>query len=263
MAELAAYFGIGLVVGFLSGLLGIGGGIVIVSSLAIMFAGHAFPPAYVMHLALGSSMACIVLSSVSSFRTHDKHGAVDWHVVRSVTPGLVAGVMLGVLVARVATTAVLKYMYLVFTVCVTIQWLLNLKPRPSRELPDRGALAGFGIFMGAVAGLFGGGGAVVGVPFLTWCNQSIHRAIGTVAALGFPISIIGTVSYIAAGWSVPGMPPWSLGFVYLPAVLGISSMSMLSARWGARTAHRLKGDTLRRIFAVVLVALAAKVALSV
>jgi len=263
MAELAAYFGIGLVVGFLSGLLGIGGGIVIVSSLAIMFAAHDFPAPYVMHLALGSSMACIVLSSVSSFRTHDKHGAVDWHVVRSVTPGLVIGVMLGVLVARVATTSVLKYMYLVFTVGVTIQWLANLKPKPSRELPGRGPLAAFGIFMGTIAGLFGGGGAVVGVPFLTWCNQSIHRAIGTVAALGFPISIIGTLGYIAAGWHVPDMPPWSVGFVYLPAVVGISSMSMLSARWGARTAHRLKGDTLRRIFAVVLVALATKMALSV
>jgi uncharacterized membrane protein YfcA len=263
MAELAAYFGIGIVVGFLSGLLGIGGGIVIVSSLAIMFAAHDFPPAYVMHLALGSSMACIVLSSIASFRTHDKHGAVDWHVVRSVTPGLVAGVMLGVLVARAATTGVLKYMYLAFTVFVTVQWLLNIRPKPSRELPERGWLASFGILMGVVAGLFGGGGAVLGVPFLTWCNQSMHRAIGTVAALGFPISIIGTLSYIAAGWSVPGMPPWSVGFVYLPAVLGISTMSMLSARWGARTAHKLKGDTLRRIFAVVLVALAVKVALSV
>lgn len=263
MAELAAYFGIGLVVGFLSGLLGIGGGIVIVSSLAIMFASHGFPAEHVMHLALGSSMACIVLSSIASFRTHDKHGAVDWHVVRNVTPGLIVGVMLGVLVARLATTAVLKYMYLVFTVSVTLQWLLNIKPKPSRELPARGWLSAFGIFMGVIAGLFGGGGAVVGVPFLTWCNQSIHRAIGTVAALGFPISIIGTISYIAAGWHMPDMPPWSLGFVYLPAVVGISSMSMLSARWGARTAHRLKGDTLRRIFAVVLVALAAKVAMSV
>ena len=263
MLELAAYFGIGLVVGFLSGLLGIGGGIVIVSSLAILYAAHDFPSAYVMHLALGSSMACIVLSSIASFRTHDKHGAVDWHVVRSVTPGLLLGVMGGVLIARLSTTAVLKYLYLVFTLFVTVQWLLNLKPKPSRQLPGKGPLAAFGVFMGVIAGLFGGGGAVAGVPFLTWCNQSIHRAIGTVAALGFPIAIIGTLSYIAAGWNIPDMPRWSYGFVYLPAVIGISSMSMLSARWGARTAHRLKGDTLRRIFALVLVALAVKVALSV
>ena len=263
MLELAAYFGIGLVVGFLSGLLGIGGGIVIVSSLAILYAAHDFPPAYVMHLALGSSMACIVLSSISSFRTHDKHGAVDWHVVRSVTPGLILGVMGGVLIARLSTTAVLKYLYLGFTLFVTAQWLLNLKPKPSRQLPGPRPLAAFGVFMGVIAGLFGGGGAVAGVPFLTWCNQSIHRAIGTVAALGFPIAIIGTLGYIAAGWTVPDMPRWSLGFVYLPAVVGISSMSMISARWGARTAHRLKGDTLRRVFALVLVALAVKVAFSV
>ena len=263
MAELATYFAIGLVVGFLSGLLGIGGGIIIVSSLAILYSAHGFSPAHVMHLALGSSMACIVLSSIVSFRTHDKHGAVDWHVVRSVTPGLIAGVMGGVLIARASSTALLKYVYLAFTIMVTLQWVLDVKPKASRELPGRSALAGFGVFMGVIAGLFGGGGAVVGVPFLTWCNQSIHRAIGTVAALGFPIAIIGTLSYIAAGWNMPDMPPWSLGFVYLPAVVGISSMSMITARWGARTAHRLKGNTLRRIFAVVLVALAAKVALSV
>jgi uncharacterized membrane protein YfcA len=263
MAELAAYLAIGLVVGYLSGLLGIGGGIIIVSSLAIMFAAHGFPPAYVMHLALGSSMACIVFGSFSSFRTHDKHGAVDWHVVRSVTPGLVAGVVGGVLVARASSTALLKYFYLAFTLFVTLQWVLNLKPKPSRELPGRGGLAAFGVFMGVIAGLFGGGGAVAGVPFLTWCNQSIHRAIGTVAALGFPISIIGTLGYVAAGWNAPDMPPWSIGFVYVPASIGIAVTSMITARWGARMAHRLKGNTLRRIFALVLVALAAKVAFSV
>ena len=113
--------------------------------------------------------------------------------------------MVGVLVARLASTALLKYFYLAFTLFVTVQWVLNLKPKPSRQLPGAAGLAGFGAFMGVIAGLFGGGGAVVGVPFLTWCNQSIHRAIGTVAALGFPISIIGTLSYVAAGWGVDGM----------------------------------------------------------
>jgi uncharacterized protein len=263
MAEVAAYFGIGLLVGFLSGLLGIGGGIIIVSSLAIMFAAQGFPPDYVMHLALGSSMASIVFSSFSSFRTHDKHGAVDWAFVRGVTPGLLAGVMVGVLVARLASTALLKYFYLAFTLFVTVQWVLNLKPKPSRQLPGAAGLAGFGAFMGVVAGLFGGGGAVVGVPFLTWCNQSIHRAIGTVAALGFPISIIGTLSYVAAGWGVDGMPPWSIGFVYVPAAIGIATMSVITARYGARLAHRLTGNTLRRVFALVLVALATKMVLSV
>src|SRR5207302_1690321 len=133
---------------------------------------------------------------VASFRTHDKHGAVDWDVVKSVTPGLLAGVVGGVLIARASSTALLKYFYLAFTVFVTLQWVLNLKPKPSRELPWRRGLAAFGV-------------------------------------------------------------------VYLPAVVGISLMSMITARWGARTAHRLKGNTLRRIFALVLVALAVKVAFSV
>src|SRR5512141_1715701 len=121
MAELAAYLGIGAVVGFLSGLLGIGGGIIIVSSLALMFTARAFPPEYVMHIAIGTSMACIVFGSWSSFRTHDKHDAVDWSVVKAVTPGLVAGVAGGVLIARAANTAFLKYFFLGFTLFVTAQ----------------------------------------------------------------------------------------------------------------------------------------------
>lgn len=262
MAELLAYLGIGLVVGFLSGLLGIGGGIIIVSSLALMFASHGFAPQYVMHLAIGTSMACMMFGSFSSFRTHHQHNAVDWGVVKRTTPGVIAGVAAGVMVARMASTAFLKFFVLGFALFVTAQMLFNLRPKPSRELPGPKALAAFGVFIGLVASLFGGGGAAIGVPFLTWCNVSIHRAIGTVAALAFPIAIAGTLGYIVAGLHAP-MPPWSLGFVYLPAFVGISAMSIVTARWGARLAHRLQGSTLRRIFAAILVGMATKMALSV
>ncbi|HET9577284.1 MAG TPA: sulfite exporter TauE/SafE family protein [Usitatibacter sp.] len=262
MPELAAYLGIGLVVGFLSGLLGIGGGIIIVSSLALMFASFGFPAQYVMHLAIGTSMACMMFGSFSSLRTHHQHEAVDWHVVKSMTPGVIAGVAGGVLVARAASTSFLKFFVLGFTLFVTAQMLFNLRPRPSRGLPGTKALAGFGVFVGLLASLFGGGGAAVGVPFLTWCNVSIHRAIGTVAALAFPIAIAGTLGYVAAGREA-ALPSWSLGFVYLPAAAAISAMSVITARWGARLAHRLHGSTLRRIFAVLLVGMATKMALSV
>lgn len=263
LGELAAYLGIGAIVGFFAGLLGIGGGIIIVSSLALMFAAHGFAPQFIMHLAIGTSLAAIVFGSWSSFRTHHRHHAVDWAIVKTMTPGLLAGVLVGAILARVVSTAFLKYFFLGFTLFVTAQMVFNLRPKPSRQLPGAPALSALAVFIGVCSSLFGGGAAAIGVPFLTWCNVSAHRAIGTVAAMGFPVAIAGGIGYVIAGWSAQGLPPWSVGFVYLPAFVGISITSMLVAPWGARLAHRLKGATLRRIFALLLVAMGVKVAISV
>jgi uncharacterized membrane protein YfcA len=263
LAELGIYLAIGVVVGFFSGLLGIGGGIIIVSSLALIFSAHGFPAPYVMHLAIGTSMAAMMVGTFASFRAHDRHEAVDWTVVRAMTPGLLAGSLAGAIIARYASTAFLKVFFLAFAAFVTSQMVFNLKPRPSRSLPSAKALGAIGAVIGAVASLFGGGAAAIGVPFLTWCNLTTHRAIGTVAAMGFPLAIAGTLGYAAAGWSVASLPRYSMGFVYLPAFVGISATSMLAAPLGARLAHRLKGATLRRIFALFLVAMGIKVAVSV
>ena len=263
LGELAAYLGIGAVVGFFAGLLGIGGGIIIVSSLALMFAAHGFAPAHVMHLAIGTSLAAIVFGSWSSFRAHHRHGAVDWGIVKRMTPGLLAGVLLGAIAARFVTSAFLKYFFLGFTLFVTAQMVFNLRPKPSRQLPGNAALTFLALVIGVCSSLFGGGAAAIGVPFLTWCNVSVHRAIGTVAAMGFPVAIAGAVGYAVAGWNAPDVPPWSLGFIYLPAFVGISATSMLTAPLGARLAHRLKGAQLRRIFAVFLILMGVKVAVSV
>ena len=263
LGELASYLGIGAIVGFFAGLLGIGGGIIIVSSLALMLAAHGFAPQYVMHMAIGTSLAAIVFGSWSSFRAHNRHKAVDWAIVRTMTPGLLAGVLLGAVLARFVTTAFLKYFFLGFTIFVTAQMVFNLRPKPSRQLPGRAALTAVAVVIGICSSLFGGGAAAVGVPFLTWCNVTLHRAIGTVAAMGFPLAIAGTVGYVIAGWNIPDLPQWSAGFVYLPAFIGISATSMMTAPWGARLAHKLKGATLRRIFAVFLVVMGLKVAVSV
>ena len=250
LAELAAY-------------LGIGGGLITVSSLALMFAAQGFSPDHVMHLAVGTSLAAIIAGSWSSLRAHHRHHAVDWPIVRSMTPGILAGVVLGAAIARVASTAVVKYLFLAFMVFMTTQMVFNLRPTPSRELPGRTGLAAVAAVIGVCSSLVGGGAAAIGVPFLTWCNVTTHRAIGTCAALGFPLALAGTAAYVAAGWSVPGLPERSLGFVYLPAFLAISITSMMVAPWGARLAHRLKGATLRRIFAAFLVVMGAKIAVSV
>ena len=263
MAELATYLGVGAVVGFFAGLLGIGGGIIIVSTLALMFTARGFPPAFVMHAAIGTSLAAIVAGSFASFRTHHRHGAVDWSLVRTMTPGLLAGVLVGSLASRFLPGAFLKFFFLSFMAVLTLQMAANLRPRPSRQLPARGPLVAFATLIGVVSSMFGGGAAAFGVPFFTWCNVDTHRAIGTCAAMGFPLALAGTLGYVISGWGIPGMPPWSVGFVYVPAFVGISITSMLVAPWGAKLAHRLKGATLRRIFALFLMAMGVKVALTV
>jgi len=263
VAELGAYLAIGAAVGFFAGLLGIGGGIIIVSSLALMFAHHGFPQPYVMHMAIGTSLGAIVAGSYASLRAHDRHGAVDWPVVKRLTPGLLIGVLAGSLTARALPATFLKYFFLGFSLLVTAQMAFNLKPHASRELPRGGALAAAGGIIGIFSGLVGGGAAAIGVPFLTWCNMTTHRAIGTCAALGFPVAIAGSIGYVIAGLGIEGLPDWSVGFVYLPAVVGICATSVFFAPLGARLAHRLPGPTLRRIFAGFLLAMGAKVAISV
>ena len=263
MAELAAYLAAGALTGFFAGLLGIGGGTIIVSTLALMFSAQEFPAAYVMHMAIGTSLAAIIAGSFASFRAHHRHGAVDWDIVRRMTPGLLAGVFAGALASRVLGNAFLKYFFLGFMLLVTVQVAFNVRPKARRTLPGAGALAAVAAAIGVCSSFFGGGAAAVGVPFLTWCNVGMHRAIGTVAAMGFPVAIAGALGYMAAGWNVRGLPEWSVGFVYLPAFAGIAVTSILVAPWGARLAHRLRGVTLRRIFAVFLLAMGAKIAVSV
>lgn len=262
MAELAAYLALGAVVGFFAGLLGIGGGIIIVSTLAMMFAHRGVAPSYAMHLAIGTSLAAIVVGSWSSFRAHDRHDAVDWPVVRSMVPGLLAGVLGGAIAARFLPSGFLKGFFIAFTLFVIVQMAFGFRPDASRKLPGRGALAAVAAVIGVCSSLFGGGAAAIGVPFFAWCGMTAHRAIGTVAAMAFPIAIAGTLGYVVSGWNAEELPRGSLGFVYLPAFAGISATSVLLAPVGARLAHRLRGPTLRRIFAVFLLAMVAKLAVT-
>jgi len=172
-------------------------------------------------------------------------------------------VLAGAIVARFLPTAFLKYFFLAVMAAITAQMAFSLRPKPSRALPGRVALAAVAAGIGLISSLMGGGAAAVGVPFLTWCNMSTHRAIGTVAAMGFPLALAGTAGYIVSGWSAERLPPGSVGFVYLPAFIAIAIPSMLLAPVGAKLAHRLKGATLRRIFAAFLVVTGVKLAVSV
>lgn len=246
------YILVGAVAGVLAGLLGIGGGLVIVPMLVFCFVKQKIPDAMLMHMALGTSLASIMFTAVSSFRAHHKRGAVHWDVVRKILIGIFTGTFIGSCIAAQLSTRFLKGFFVIFLYYVAVQLLTNKKPKPSRQIPGRLAMFGVGNGIGAVSSLVGIGGGTLSVPFMIWCNMTVHHAIGTSAAIGFPIAIAGTVGYVFNGLSVDGLPPFSLGYVYLPALLGIVVASVLTAPIGVRLAHSLPLDRLKRVFAVLL-----------
>ena len=254
-----AYIGLGLFAGFFAGMLGLGGGLVMVPLLTMMYAAQVgFPPGEVLHLALGTSIATILFTSLSSLRAHHQHDAVLWKVVIQITPGIFFGTLLGTLFASNVPAKPLALFFTCFVCFVALQMILDLKPKASRELPGIGGVFTVGTGIGAVSALVAIGGGSLTVPFLTWCNVRVQKAIGTSAAIGFPIAVGGSLGYIYNGWGRTDLPPWSLGFVYLPALVWLVPSSMLIAPLGAMLAHRLPVATLKRIFACVLITLAVK-----
>lgn len=257
------YLAMGAVAGVLAGLLGIGGGLVVVPMLVFVFPGQGVDPLIQMQLALGTSMATIMFTAASSLRAHHSRGAVRWDVVRSIAPGIVLGTFAGAqLVARMPTVW-LKGIFVVFLYYVSLQMLLNKKPKPSRTLPGKAGMFGVGCGIGGMSSLVGIGGGTLSVPFMTWCNLPFHTVIGTSAAIGLPIAIAGTAGYVTAGWGNVLLPSHSLGFVHLPAFLGIVAASVLTAPQGARLAHSLPVAKLKRIFAFILMAVATRMLMGI
>lgn len=249
---------LGLCTGFLAGLLGIGGGMLMVPFITLIMSARGVPPDLAVKMAIATSMATIVFTSVSSVRAHHKRGAVRWDIVKLLAPGIVLGAAL----ASLGVFSLLKgsWLALFFAAFVTFsatQMLLDKKPAASRTLPgSAGQLAAGGV-IGFLSGLVGAGGGFISVPFMTWCNVAVHSAVATSAALGFPIALANALGYIVAGQSVEGMPPGSLGYIYLPALGVIACASVLMAPLGVRAAHALPVNQLKRVFAFVLYALAA------
>lgn len=256
-----AYLGLGAFTGFFAGLLGVGGGAVMVPVLAVMFAAQNFPEAHTMHLALGTSMATIIFTSLSSLRAHHQHGAVLWPVVRAFAPGIVVGTLLMAQVAAWLPTRALAIFFTAFMSYVALQLILNVKPKPSRQLPGKVGLACAGLAIGSISALAAIGGGTMTVPFLTWCNVKVQHAIGTSAAVGLPIAFAGSLGYMTSGLAAAhagGLPAGSFGFIYLPALAGTVVASMLVAPYGARLSHRLPVATVKKIFALLILALLAR-----
>jgi uncharacterized membrane protein YfcA len=259
----AIYLAAGVFVGFFAGLLGIGGGSVMVPILSLTFVSLGFSTDHVIHMALATSMATILPGAIASARTHHAHGAVNWRVVKQMTPGILCGTLTGTVFAHFASTAFLKYFFVGFICFLAGQLLLNIKPQAHRNLPGMAGMLAFGFLMGFVSSLAGIGGAVLTITFLTWCNLDLRESIGTSAAVGFPIALAGTVGYVITGLLDHNLPPWSLGYVYVPAFIGIAMTSFLIAPVGAKLAHRMPVETLKKVFMVFLVSLAIKMAISV
>jgi uncharacterized membrane protein YfcA len=250
--EFFIYLFAGMFAGLLSGLFGVGGGLIIVPILSVVFTGLAFPGQHIMHLALGTSLATIIFTSIASTRAHHKRANVDWHVVRRITPGIVLGTLLGSVVASGLQTAWLEVIFAAFVFFAATQILFNFSPDPGREMPGALGTGMAGMGIGAVSSLVGIGGGTLSVPFLVYCNTAIKKAIGTSAAIGLPIALSGTIGFMANGLRVETLPELSLGYVYLPALFGIVLASSLAAPYGARLAHWLPAMVLKRAFAILL-----------
>lgn len=252
IAELLA---LGSVTGFLAGLLGIGGSMLMVPVMTWVMAHQGVPQQFVVHAAIGTSMATICVSSLSSVYAHHKRGAVRWPIVGSLTPGILIGAYIGSWIATALNSKALGLLFGFFLFFSAFQMLVNVKPKAARGLPATPGMLTAGGAIGTLAGLLGAGGGFVSVPFMTWCSVSIHNAVATSAALGFPIALAGTLGYVVNGWNSPGMPEWTFGFVYLPAFLVIVVASVSTAPLGARAAHKLDTAALKKAFAGLLLLL--------
>ena len=241
--------------GFIAGLLGVGGGMLLVPFMTLLLSIKGMPQQHVVKMAVATSLATICFTSLSSLRAHHQRGAVRWDVVRTLAPGIVVGSVLGAHVAKALPASLLSILFAVFVSFSALQMLQGKKPSASRQVPGTAGMVGVGGFIGAVSALVGAGGAFLSVPFMTACNLPIHHSVATAAALGLPIALGGTFGYIWAGWSLADMPAGTLGFIYLPALFTLALASVLTAPLGARAAHKLDVKVLKRIFAALLCSL--------
>lgn len=254
---LLEFIALGTATGFLAGLLGIGGGMVMTPFLTMILTAQGFPADYTLKMAIATSLATICFTSLSSVRAHHQRGAVLWPIVRVLAPGILVGSLLGAQLAVAMPGKLLGILFALFVGFSATQMFLNRKPEPSRTLPGPVGTFGAGTAIGMLSAIVGAGGGFISVPFMTWCNVKIHDAVGTSAALGFPIALSGTLGYIWAGQGLPQMPPGSVGYLYLPALVCVSLASVFMAPLGARTAHRMDVRPLKKIFAMLLYGLAA------
>lgn len=255
MSAYLLYLLLGCFSGFVAGLFGIGGGMVIVPVLVYSFTAQGLSPAILTHLAVGTSLATIIVTSMSAVYAHHQRGAVLWPVVRGLAPGLLLGAFVGAHIAHLIPARLLQILIGCFAFLSAAQMYTGWKGRLSNlPLPQKGGLVIAGSGIGSASAIFGIGGGTFTVPYLTLHGINMANAVASASACGLPIALAGALGFMTAGLQEAGLPAGAWGFVYLPAFIGISLTSLVSARLGARLAHHLPAATLRKLFACLLVA---------
>ena len=239
LALVAELLVLGSITGFFAGLLGVGGGMMMVPFMTWILSSRGVEPGLAVKMAIATSMATILFTSVSSVRAHHARGAVRWDLLKSLAPGIVCGGLLsGAGLFAILKGQGLALFFALFVGFSATQMLLDRKPKPSRQMPGPVGQGLVGSGIGLLSGLVGAGGAFLSVPFMTWCNVPLRQALGTSAALGFPIALANTAGYVVAGWAMAPALPGAIGYLYLPALLIAAAASMAMAPVGARVAHR-------------------------
>ena len=255
LAQLAV---LGLATGFLAGLLGIGGGMLLVPFLTYFIGQQGVEPGLAVKMAIATSMATIMFTSLSSVRAHHRRKAVRWDLVRGLAPGIVLGGLAASLgVFSLLRGSLLAFVFAVFVGFSALRMLRASAPAASRQMPGTAGQIAAGSGIGFLSGLVGAGGGFVSVPFMTWCNVPIHQAVATSAALGFPIAVVNAIGYALAGQQETHLPSAALGYIWLPALAAVAAASVLTAPLGARAAHQLPVAQLKRVFASLLFVLGA------
>ncbi len=263
MIEIVALIALGIFAGTLAGLLGVGGGAVIVPILILILQSHPeMPSTHIMHIAIGTSLATIILTSISSILAHQRHGAINWQVALRLAPWIVIGSFSGAALAGIMSNLTLKIIFAVFLLTIALQMSFGKPPAPNRQLPKLFGMGVVGTTIGIISALVGVAGGAMTVPFLAMCNIPMRNAVATSAACGFPIAVAGALGFIITGWNVSGLPPSStLGYIYIPAFLTITPLTLLFAPLGAKLAHSIPVNVLKKVFALFLIALSIKMLL--
>lgn len=254
---------LGAFVGFMAGLLGIGGGLIIVPALIYLLPWVGVESSQLTHVAIATSLASIILTSFSSATAHHKRGNVPWELFKPMLPGVLIGALASGFISEQIASDDLQQAFAIFVVLMAIQMAFPFKPKANKQVPPFIVLFGVSTLIAVVAGLMGIGGGVLLVPFLTYCGLQMRQAVGFSSATGCIIAISGTLGYIIAGYNVTDLPEGTIGFIYLPALVGIIISSMLIAPLGVKAASNWPTPVLKRAFALLLIIVGLKMALSV
>jgi uncharacterized membrane protein YfcA len=256
--SLLFYLLLGSIAGLISGLFGLGGGVILVPALVWLFRSEGFPPNLIMQMAIATSLATIIVTSISSMWAHHKAKAVNWEMVFQLAPGIVIGSLVGAYLAGQLSTVLLKQLFALFLIAVSIQLFFQLQPEAGEKGLSKLQKRVGGLFIGTVSALLGIGGGSITVPFLIQAKVTAKKAVAISSACGLPISLSGSLGYLIVGWNVEGLPANSVGYLYLPALFGIIASSVLTAPIGAKLAHQLAAKTLKRWFSLLLVIIGLK-----